>query len=147
MAEILTKILLIGTFFCVLLCLAVEDHLENKLRNCITLPLLASGLVFNSTAIFVPFQSSVLGAMIGYLSIRTLHDAQVSLRGSSGIGLGDAKFLSALGAWFGLQALPLCVVGASIVMLTVYPRRQEKPFGVGLSLIAAGFAGRYIISV
>ncbi len=147
MAEILTKILSFGTFSCVLLCLAVEDHRENKLRNCITLPLLASGLVFNSASIFVPFQSSILGAMIGYLSIRTLHDAQVSLRGSSGIGLGDAKFLSALGAWFGLQAVPMCIVGASIVMLTVYPRRQDKPFGVGLSLIAAGIAGHYIISV
>ena len=146
MTEILIKILSFGTFSCVLLSLAIEDHRENKLRNCITLPLVASGLVFNSTAIFVPFQSSILGAMLGYFSIRALHDLQVSLRGSSGIGLGDAKFLSALGAWFGLQAVPICVVGASIVMLTVYSRRQEKPFGVGLSLIAVGIASHHIFT-
>ena len=146
MTEILIKILSFGTFSCVFLSLAIEDHRENKLRNCITLPLVASGLVFSSTAIFVPFQSSILGAMLGYFSIRTLHDLQVSLRGSSGIGLGDAKFLSALGAWFGLQAVPICVVGASIVMLTVYSRRQEKPFGVGLSLIAVGIASHHIFS-
>ena len=148
MTEIPIKILLIGAFSCVLLSLAIEDHRHNRLPNRLTIPLLISGLLLNSTHTlnqlgfqFISLQDSVLGAAIGYAGVRTLHEIQLYRSGRTGIGLGDAKFLAALGAWFGWQSLPVLLVGSSLIMLTVYYRRRDKPFGVGLSITTLGILG------
>ena len=148
MTETLTKILLYGTFSCVLLFLAIEDHRHNRLPNRLTVPLVLTGLLLNSTHTlnqlgfqFISFQDSVLGAAIGYAGVRVLHEIQLYRAGRAGIGLGDAKFLAALGAWFGWQSLPILLVGSSLIMLTVYFRRRDKPFGVGLSITALGILG------
>ena len=90
---------------------------------------------------YISFQDSVLGAATGYAGVRALHEIQLYRSGRTGIGLGDAKFLAALGAWFGWQSLPFLLVGSSLIMLTVYFRRREKPFGVGLSITALGILG------
>ena len=148
MTEILIKILLMGAFSCILLSLAIEDHRHNRLPNRLTLPLAISGLLLNSTHTlnqlgfqFISFRDSVLGAAIGYAGVRVLHEFQLYRSGRTGIGLGDAKFLAALGAWFGWQSLPILLVGSSLIMLTVYFRRRDKPFGVGLSITALGILG------
>ena len=134
MTETLIKILLFGTFSCVLLFLAIEDHRRNRLPNRLTIPLVLAGLLLNSTNTlnqlgfqFISFQDSALGAAIGYAGVRALHEIQLYRSGRAGIGLGDAKFLAALGALFGWQSLPVLLVGASIVTLTVYYRRRDKP--------------------
>ena len=148
MTETLIKILLFGTFSCVLLSLAIEDHRNNRLPNCLTIPLVLTGLLLNSTDTlnqfgfhYISFQDSVLGVALGYAGVRALHEIQLYRSGRAGIGLGDAKFLAALGAWFGWQSLPVLLVGASIFTLTVYFRRRDKPFGVGLSITALGILG------
>ena len=148
MTETLIKILLFGTFSCVLLALAIEDHRHNRLPNRLTIPLILAGLLLNWTDTFnqfgfqfISFQDSVLGAAIGYAGVRVLHEIQLYRSGRTGIGLGDAKFLAALGAWFGWQSLPVLLVGASLIMLIVYYRRRDRPFGVGLSITAFGILG------
>ena len=148
MIEIPIKILLIGAFSCVLLSLAIEDHRHNRLPNRLTIPLTISGLLLNSTNTlnqlgfqFISFQDSVLGAAIGYAGVRALHEIQLYRSGRAGIGLGDAKLLSGLGAWFGWNSLPILLVGSSLIMLTVYFRRRDKPFGVGLVITALGILG------
>ena len=148
MTETLIKILLFGTFSCVLLTLAIEDHRKNRLPNRLTIPLTISGLLLNSTDTinqfgfhYISFQDSALGTALGYAGVRALHEIQLYRSGRTGIGLGDAKFLAALGAWFGWQSLPVLLVGSSLIMLTVYFRRWEKPFGVGLSITAFGILG------
>ena len=148
MTETLIKILLFGTFSCVLLSLAIEDHRHNRLPNRLTIPLTISGLLLNWTHTlnplgfhFISFQDSALGAAIGYAGVRALHEIQLYRSGRTGIGLGDAKFLAALGAWFGWQSLPVLLVGSSLIMLTVYFRRRDRPFGVGLSITALGILG------
>ena len=148
MIEIPIKILLIGAFSCVLLSLAIEDHHHNRLPNRLTIPLLISGLLLNSTHTlnqlgfhYISLQDSVLGAAIGYAGVRTLHEIQLYRSGRTGIGLGDAKFLAALGAWFGWYSLPVLLVGSSLIMLTIYYRRRDKPFGVGLSITTLGILG------
>ena len=148
MIEIPIKILLIGAVSCVLLSLAIEDHRHNRLPNRLTIPLTISGLLLNSTNTlnqlgfqFISFQDSVLGAAIGYAGVRALHEIQLYRSGRAGIGLGDAKLLSGLGAWFGWNSLPILLVGSSLIMLTVYFRRRDKPFGVGLGITALGILG------
>ena len=148
MTEIPIKILLIGAFSCVLLSLAIEDHRHNRLPNRLTIPLALTGLLLNSTNSlnqlgfqFISFQDSVLGAAIGYAGVRALHEIQLYRSGRTGIGLGDAKYLAGLGAWFGWQSLPVLLVGSSLIMLTVYYRRRDRPFGVGLSITALGILG------
>ena len=145
MTETLIKILLFGVFSCVLLSLAIEDHRHNRLPNRLTIPLILAGLLLNGTDTinqfgfhYISFQDSVLGAAIGYAGVRVLHEIQLYRSGRTGIGLGDAKFLAALGAWFGWQSLPILLVGSSLIMLTVYFRRRDRPFGVGLSMTALG---------
>ena len=152
MMEIPIKILFIGAFSCVLLSLAIEDHRHNRLPNRLTIPLTISGLLLNSTNTlnqlgfqFISFQDSVLGAAIGYAGVRVLQEIQLYRSGHTGIGLGDAKFLAALGAWFGWQSLPVLLVGSSLVMLTVYYRRRDKPFGVGLSITASRYSGHNLL--
>ena len=148
MTEIPIKILLFGAFSCVLLSLAIADHRHNRLPNRLTIPLILTGLLLNSTHTlnplgfqFISFQDSIFGAAIGYAGVRALHEFQLYRSGHTGIGLGDAKFLAALGAWFGWQSLPILLVGSSLIMLTVYPRRRDKPFGVGLGITALGILG------
>ena len=148
MTEITVKYLLIGTFSCVLLSLAIEDHRHNRLPNRLTIPLALTGLLLNWTDTlnqfgfhYISFQDSVLGAAIGYAAVRALHEIQLYRSGRAGIGLGDAKFLAALGAWFGWQSLPFLLVGSSLIMLTAYYRRRDRPFGVGLSITALGILG------
>ena len=148
MTETLIKILISGTFSCVLLSLAIEDHRHNRLPNRLTIPLILTGLLLNSTHTLnqfgfniISFQDSALGAAIGYAGVRALHEIQLYRSGRTGIGLGDAKFLAALGAWFGWQSLPILLVGSSLIMLTIYFRRPAKPFGVGLSMTALGILG------
>ena len=154
MTETLIKILLFGTFSCVLLSLAIEDHRHNRLPNRLTIPLILTGLLLNWTDTinqfgfhYISFQDSVLGVAIGYAGVRALHEIQLYRSGRTGIGLGDAKFLAALGAWFGWQSLPVLLVGASLIMLTVYLRRWEKPFGVGLSITALGILGIHTFGI
>ena len=148
MTETLIKILLFGTFSCVLLSLAIEDHRSNRLPNRLTIPLILAGLLLNSTNTlnqlgfqFISFQDSAVGAALGYAGVRALHEIQFYRSGRTGIGLGDAKFLAALGAWFGWQSLPVLLVGSSLIMLTVYYRRRDRPFGVGLSITSLGILG------
>ena len=119
--------------------LAVIDHRENRLPDALTLPTLWLGLIINIESVFAPLSHAVIGAVCGYIVIRILHDAEIIIRGRSGIGLGDAKLLAALGAWYGPIALPFLVVGATLLTALVYLKRTEKPFGVGLAVSATAY--------
>ena len=119
-----------------LICALISDHRRNRLPDLITLPLLLAGLLFSIKSDSVSLHESAAGALIGYLFFRIWHDLQTLRRGFAGVGLGDAKLLSALGAWFGWQSLPFLLTGASALTLMLYPKRFNKPFGVGLCMSA-----------
>ena len=133
MTETLIKILLFGTFSCVLLSLAIEDHRHNRLPNRLTIPLILTGLLLNWTDTinqfgfhYISFQDSALGAALGYAGVRALHEIQLYRSGRTGIGLGDAKFLAALGAWFGWQSLPVLLVGGFADHVKLYITEDER---------------------
>lgn len=121
--------------------LVIDDHRNNRLSNFVTLPLALSGITINSFNMIVPFSSSLIGVLAGFSIVQVLRFFQIRLRGSTGIGFGDAKLLGALGAWLGIKSVPVLLVGAALLMLIIYPRRKFKPFGVGLITIALSIYG------
>jgi prepilin signal peptidase PulO-like enzyme (type II secretory pathway) len=102
-----------------LLCLAYIDWRTFRLPNIITLPLIALGIIFNfvSDLCFAAPSSALLGAILGYGSLWSLNTGYRLLKNRNGIGMGDAKLLAALGAWFGWIALPNLLLTASITGL------------------------------
>ena len=115
----------------VLLSLTAIDLDHQLLPDSLTLPLLWIGLLINMNATFVTLESAVLGAVFGYLSLWSVYWLFKVITGKEGMGYGDFKLLAALGAWFGVSALPTIVLLSSLVGAIV-----------GLGLIVTGRQGR-----
>ena len=129
----------------VLLALAAIDLDHQLLPDSLTLPLLWIGLFINIDATFVSLESAVLGAVFGYLCLWSVYWLFKIITGKEGMGYGDFKLLAALGAWFGLSALPTIVllsslVGAVIGIALIVTGRQsrETPMPFGPFLAGAG---------
>ena len=120
------------------------EHL--LLPDAITLPGLWAGLLVNLGGMFTDLRSAVIGAMAGYLSLWLVYHLFKWLTGKEGMGYGDFKLLALLGAWLGWQALPACILIASLVgtvyavgvILTGRGERQQ-PFPFGPFLAVAGW--------
>lgn len=97
-----------------LLLLAAVDINVRLLPDSITLPLLWSGMLVNLIGGFTSLNNSVLGAAVGYLLFWIISTGYRRLTGKDGLGEGDAKLLAALGAWFGVMALPQIVMVAAV---------------------------------
>ncbi|QTF07676.1 prepilin peptidase [Brenneria izadpanahii] len=102
-----------------LLALAAIDVKTQLLPDCLTLPLLWLGLLFNLFETFVPLREAVLGAVAGYLSLWALYWGARLLSGKDTLGYGDFKLLAALGGWLGWRELPNLVLTAALSGLAV----------------------------
>ena len=136
-----------------LIALTFIDFDTKYLPDSITLPLLWIGLLFNLGANYTDLQSSVIGAMLGYLSLWFVYWVFKLATGKEGMGYGDFKLLAALGAWLGWQTLPLVVllsslvgalVGIALIILAKHGRNVPIPFGPYLATagLIALFWGR-----
>lgn len=112
----------------------------------ITLPLLWLGILLSLFDVFVSLQDSVIGAMVGYMSLWTIFMLFKLLTGKDGMGYGDFKLLAVLGAWLGWQPLFAVIltsslvgaaVGLSMIALKRTSRNTQIPFGPYLA--AAGW--------
>jgi len=121
-----------------LIALAGIDVNEKLLPDQITLPLLWVGLFANINGTFAPLPDAVTGAIAGYLSLWSLYWMFKLVTGREGMGYGDFKLLSALGAWLGWQMLPLVVLisstfgavfGVAAILLGGQGRNLQIPFG------------------
>jgi leader peptidase (prepilin peptidase)/N-methyltransferase len=126
-----------------LLALALIDLDTQLLPDCLTLPLLWAGLLFNLNGVFVPLPQAVVGAMAGYLSLWSVYWLFKLLTGKEGMGYGDFKLLAALGAWLGWSMLPAIIlissvlgalVGIGLIALARHARNVPIPFGPYLAL-------------
>ena len=61
----------------------------------------------------------LIGGLLGYASLALIAVIYKSLRNRDGLGGGDPKMLGAIGCWLGWQALPLVILGASLVGILV----------------------------
>lgn len=105
----------------------------------ITLPLIWSGLIFNLILAFTPLNQSVLGAVIGYLSLWSIFWLFKLITGKEGMGYGDFKLLSALGAWLGpILLLPIIflssIIGIIISLVLRAKLQQKVPFGPAIAI-------------
>lgn len=127
----------------VLAYLALIDSRTRLLPDRLTLPLIVAGLGLSLTGLPPGPLAAAAGAVVGYAVIAGLASAYRSTRGIEGIGLGDAKLLSALGAWTGIAALPVIVLVAALTALVAYglsrrpsifDSRHALPFGPFLAV-------------
>ncbi|PHM47706.1 prepilin peptidase [Xenorhabdus miraniensis] len=102
-------------FFCsTLLLLSVIDIKTYSLPDVITLPLLWIGLLFNIDANLVPIESAIYGAISGYLFLWFLYWLCRYTFKKEGIGYGDLKLTAAIGAWLGVEMIPILMLMASL---------------------------------
>ena len=67
--------------------------------------------------LFPNYINSLIGGVVGYLIIWFIIFAYKKLRNKEGMGLGDAKLLSAMGFWFGWISIPFILFFSSFVAL------------------------------
>ena len=67
--------------------------------------------------IFPNFINSLIGGLVGYFIIWLIIYVYKKLRNKEGMGLGDAKLLSAIGFWFGWISLPFVLFFSSAIAL------------------------------
>ncbi len=139
-----------------LVTLALIDLEHGLLPDRLTLGLLWLGLAFSlvpkstETGVWTmphfpaPGQA-IAGAIMGYAVLWAFNVLWQRLRKRSGLGGGDCKLLAALGAWVGLQGLPLVVAPAAtagaltgLIMIALGRASFQTEFPFGPLLAAAG---------
>ena len=121
-------------FIWALIALTFIDFDTQLLPDSITLPLLWLGLLLNIYGKYTDgLQSAVIGAAGGYLALWSVYWLFKLATGKEGMGYGDFKLLSAIGAWLGWQMLPLVILLSSLVGAVV-----------GIMLIVAARHGRSV---
>src|ERR1700733_14718278 len=129
------------------------DH--QLLPDNITLPLMWAGLLaavligpMPGQALPVSARDAIVGAAAGYLSLWLVFHAFRLVTGKEGMGYGDFKLFSALGAWLGWKMLPLVILLAAgtgtvlgILMIVLRGRDRAAPMPFGPYLATAGWLG------
>lgn len=125
-------------FVWVLITLTFIDFDTQLLPDSITFPLLWSGLLLNLNDAFTSLPNALIGAVAGYLVLWSVYWAFKITTGKEGMGYGDFKLLSAIGAWLGWTMLPLvillsslvgAVVGITLIIFAKHGRNIPIPFG------------------
>ena len=93
--------------------------------------------------LFVTIPMAVYGAIFGYLSLWGIFQLFKLLTKKEGMGFGDFKLMSALGAWLGVSTLPAIlmiasvlgsVIGVGLILLRGQDRQQPIAFGPYLAV-------------
>lgn len=127
---------LIFSFF--LIILAFIDIKKKLLPDILTLMLLWIGLLFNLRDTFVSLQDAVLGVIIAYIFLWIVVKIFFFITKKDGMGLGDLKLFSALGAWLGVDSLVTIIFLSSLLAFIGFILLKNKindqmPFGPYLS--------------
>lgn len=126
-----------------LVSLTMIDAKTQLLPDNITLPLLWLGILVNTSSTFTDLESSVFGAMTGYLILWSIYKLFKAVTGKEGMGYGDFKLLAALGAWMGWKMLPQiillsslvgAVIGIAMIVFTRHNKNIPIPFGPYLAI-------------
>jgi leader peptidase (prepilin peptidase)/N-methyltransferase len=129
-----------------LLAASMIDFEHQLLPDSIILPFLWLGLLCNLFGLYTDIESSVIGAVAGYLILWSVYWLFKLITAKEGMGYGDFKLLALLGAWLGWQVLPVIIlissfVGALVGITLIIARGHNKnvPIPFGPYLAAAGW--------
>ncbi len=105
------------------------DFKEFRLPDPITLTLIACGIALACLKGGLIILSAFVGAAAGYLLIVLIRISFRRTSGKEGIGLGDAKLIAAVGAWYGIFSLGPALLVASVLGLLqiLVVRAFDKP--------------------
>jgi leader peptidase (prepilin peptidase)/N-methyltransferase len=121
-----------------LIALTMIDFDHQLLPDSITLPFIWIGLALSLWGVFIDTRTAIIGALAGYLSLWSVYQLFKLLTGKEGMGFGDFKLLSMLGAWMGWKMLPAiillssavgAIVGIALIVLRGRDRTIPIPFG------------------
>ena len=84
------------------------------LPNEITSTIIISGLLVNIWISIVPISESIIGCVTGYSLFFLIEKGFYLLKGTEGLGRGDAKLLAGIGSWLGWVNLPFIILIAAI---------------------------------
>ncbi len=123
----------------VLSMIAVVDLRHFRIPDCLSLPLIAAGLILAVTIPVVDAAHHLIGAGVGFLLLAGIGEVYFRRRGVEGLGLGDAKLFAAAGAWLGWSSLPLVLLIAAsgglvqVLLRGKFDRRTAIAFGPWLA--------------
>ena len=125
-----TLLLITLTIFFIIIYFIDLEHFI--IPNELTFPLMAIGFLKSfypalDPEIFPNLVNSLVGGVMGYIVIWTIIFLYKKIRNKEGMGLGDAKLLSAIGFWFGWVSIPIIIFFSStIALLYVAPTLINK---------------------
>ena len=142
----------IYAFSCIglLIYLAKIDLKTFRLPNVFTYPLIFCGIAYNtlSSAPFCSIAESCLGALLGFLILWVANRLYRFFRNHDGMGMGDAKLLSGIGAILGINTvLPLLLLASilgsigGLIWLKLNRQSLKNYFPFGPYLALAGILG------
>ena len=120
--------LFLGLSFVIIFFIDLKHYI---IPNVLTFSLMIIGFVKsfdpNLNPIFPNFINSFIGGIFGYFVIWSIIYFYKQVRKKEGMGLGDAKLLSAIGFWFGWISIPFVIFLSSIIaLLFVIPSLIKK---------------------
>ncbi|PIE40444.1 MAG: prepilin peptidase [Gammaproteobacteria bacterium] len=131
-------------FVFTLIALTGIDLKTQFLPDIITLPFMWAGIILSFWHIYLPLETAVIGALVGYLSLWLVATLFKVLFKKEGMGLGDAKLLAAIFTWVHVQYFPLvlmlaCMIGLVVTVIQrsisgAQMRDNPLPFGPYLAL-------------
>ncbi len=118
--QVITFLFLI-IFFLFLMIFVIDMKLfiiPNELNYLLIVTGFVKSILFNvNVKLFPPPISSVAGLIVGYLIIWMIIKIYFIWRKKEGMGYGDAKLLSGIGAWFGIKSIFFILFYASFIAL------------------------------
>ena len=112
-------LIILSIFFLIIYFIDLKNFI---IPNELTYPLIVLGfgktfLTNQNYFIFPDFLNSIIGGVAGYTIIWLIIFLYKKLKNIEGMGLGDAKLLSAIGFWFGWICLPFILFFSSLIAL------------------------------
>jgi leader peptidase (prepilin peptidase) / N-methyltransferase len=102
-------------FGCLLIAIAALDFGHFWLPDRLTGALALTGLAGGVAGLNPSLGDRAIGMVAGFVVLWAIGALYKLVRKREGLGGGDPKLLGAIGAWLGWQALPLVIVGASLM--------------------------------
>ncbi len=139
---------LLASFLFLLLIAAIVDYKKHIIPDFLTFPMIIIGFLASQLSFYMivsPFES-IQGAMFGYFFPSVIGFIFYK-KYPDGLGAGDVKLLSAVGAWMGINGLAYSIIVSTVLFAAYALLKKQKhapyaPFltaGVAFTLIAYHF--------